>query len=147
MPNERNRGGVEPSSRRQVLERSWIVGVVLFTLARFVVAYGTLERYGLNIWVFGFIDIVTAVPYGLSTARLAGAIVDRNLQAATRWGAVACFCFLAPYLYIAVAGRDVGLPPIVYVVLLVLVLCFGANAIYGVARRVRGGTAAEQLSS
>lgn len=118
------------------------MGVVLFTLARFAIAYGTLDRYGLNVWVFGFVDIVTAVPYGLSTARLAGAIVDRDLHATARWGAVACFCFLAPYLYIAVAGRDVGMPAMVYVVLAVLLVCFGASAVHSVARRVRAGAPA-----
>jgi hypothetical protein len=116
--------------------------VVVFTICRFFVAYGALDRYGVNIWLFGLIDIVTAVPYGVSTARVVGALVDRKYQAFTRWVVVACTTFLAPYLYLAWAGRDVGFPPVVYVVLATLVLCFGANAVLGVTKKVRTRRAA-----
>jgi hypothetical protein len=121
---------------------SWVVGVVLFTICRFFVAYGALDRYGVNIWLFGFIDIITAVPYGVSTARVVGALVDRKYQSFTQWAAVACATFLAPYLYLAWSGRDVGFPPVVYVVLGLLVACFGANAVYGISKKVRGHRAA-----
>src|SRR5688500_943762 len=40
------------SKLRQRLELSWVISIVLFTLARFFVARETLEQYGLNIWVF-----------------------------------------------------------------------------------------------
>lgn len=125
------------SKRRVRLERSWVIGVVLFTIARFFVAYGALERYGVNIWMFGFIDIVTAIPYGVSTARVVGALVDRSYQAFTKWAIVACATFLAPYLYLVWAGRDVQLPSVVYVVLALLVVIFGTNAVYGIVKRVR----------
>jgi hypothetical protein len=124
-------------SRRALLERSWVVGVVLFTIARFFVAYGTLNRYHVNIWYFGAIDLLTAVPYGIGTARVVGSLVDRHYQATARWGAIAAFCFLAPYLYVALAGRTHQVPNEVYVVLGVLVVCFGLNAGIGIRRRVR----------
>jgi len=125
------------SKRRVRLERSWIVGVVLFTIGRFFVAYGALDRYGVNIWVFGFIDIITAVPYAVSTARVVGALVDRNYQAFTTWAIVACASFLAPYLYLVWAGRDVQLPSVAYAVLALLIVAFGLNAIYSITKRVR----------
>lgn len=111
-----------------------MVGIVAFTLARFVVAYGTLRRYDLNIWLFGFIDIATAVPYGVGTARLATSIVDRRYRAASRWAVVAAGSFLAPYLYVATAGE--AMPPVVYVVLGLLVAALGANAVAGVRSKV-----------
>jgi hypothetical protein len=136
--DEDDAGETAPRSKRRiVLERSWVVGVVLFTIGRFFVAYGALERYGVNIWMFGFIDIVTAVPYGVSTARVVGALVDRKYQVFTRWAFVAGATFIAPYLYLVWAGRDVGFPPVVFVVLGLLVVLFGANAVYGVTKRVR----------
>jgi hypothetical protein len=131
------KGAAGGSRRRVLLERGWVVGIVLFTIGRFVVAYGTLERYGINIWVFGFIDIITAVPYGVSTARLAGAIVDRNFTGMSQWGLLACFTFLAPYLYLIWEGIDAGLPSLVYVVLGALIVIFGTNAAYQVAKQVR----------
>lgn len=136
-----------PRTRRVVLERSWVVGVVLFTLGRFVVAYGALDSYGVNIWLFGFIDLITAVPYGVSTARLVGALVDRSYESIAGWAAVASGSFLAPYLYLAWAGRDVGFPPIVYVVLGVLAISFGTYAVYGIGKKVRLGRAVDIPSS
>lgn len=124
-------------SRRLFFERSWIVGVVLFTIFRFFVAYGTLHRYGVNVWFFGAIDLLTAVPYGLGTARVVGSLVDHHYQATARWGAIAAFCFLAPYLYVALAGRTHRVPEEVYIVLAVLVVCFGLNATIGIRRKVR----------
>ena len=125
------------SKLRQRLELSWVISIVLFTLARFFVAQETLERYGLNIWIFGFIDLITAIPYGLGTARVVGAIVDRDLPAASRWAAVAAVCFIAPYAYIVWSGKDATFPPAVYVVLALLVAIFGANALWSVARKVK----------
>ncbi len=135
--NKGSAQGSHRTRRRAMIERSWVIGIILFTLGRFAVAYGTLERYGLNVWVFGLIDLGTAVPYGVSTARLVGAVVDRKFQSAARWGVMASITFLAPYLYVAWAGREVGFPPIVYAVLGVLIVCFGLNAAFGVTRRVR----------
>lgn len=126
----------DPRARRRLLaERAWIIGVVAFTVGRFVVAYSTLRQYRLNIWLFGFIDIITAVPYGVGTARLVLAMIDRKPVAAVRWGMVAAASFLAPYLYIAIAGQ--AMPMVVYVVLAALILLFGANAILSVRRDVR----------
>lgn len=130
------------SKLRQRLELSWVISIVVFTLARFFVAQETLERYGLNIWVFGFIDLVTAVPYALGTARVVGAMVDRDLSAASRWAGVAAFCFIAPYAYIVWSGKDATFPTAVYVVLAILVAIFGANAVWSIARKVKAARVA-----
>ena len=127
----------ERLARRSRRERTWVVGVVLFTLARFVVAYSTLRQYHLNIWLFGVIDLGTAVPYGVGTARLVTSVIDRRASAATRWLAVAAASFLAPYLYIALAGRD--MPSAVYLVVVVLVLALGTNAVLEVRKKVAAG--------
>ena len=123
------------ASRRRRRELWWVAGVVLFTLARFVVAYGTLRRYDLNIWLFGAVDLGTAVPYGVGTARVATSVVDRRYPAAARWTVVAAASFLAPYLYVALAGE--AMPTVVFVVLGVLVAALGANAVVGVRSKVR----------
>jgi hypothetical protein len=126
-----------PPSRRQVLEISWVVGVVLFTLGRFVVAYSTLARFSrATVIIFGIVDLVTAVPYGLGTARVVTNLVDRHFQGALRWGIVACVSFLAPYLWLAWAGRE-SFPTYVYVVIAILAVLMGAYAIRDIIRRVR----------
>lgn len=142
----------EPAARpphrlRQLVTVSWVVTIVGFTLARFFVARETLEGYGLNIWVFGFIDLVTALPYAIGVARVVTAMIDRNPAGASRWAAVAAASFLAPYLYVAWAGKDAGFPTTVYVVLVVLILAFGANAVWNIRRKVRAGHEAVSLGT
>jgi hypothetical protein len=127
----------ERSSRRRKLEVSWVIGVVAFVIVRFAIAYSALSEYGLTVWIFGFLDIATAVPYAVGTARLVTSLVDKNLQAAARCGIVACISFLAPYAWVAWAGRDGEFPTAVYVVVAALVVCLGTNAVVGITKRVR----------
>lgn len=124
-------------SRRQVLEVSWVIGVVVFVIIRFVIAYSTLAQYGrMTVIVFGVLDIATAVPYALGTARVVTGLVDRRIAAASRWAMVACASFVAPYVWLAWAGRE-QFPTIAYVVIGVLAVLLGLNAVIGVARNVR----------
>ena len=126
-----------PATRRRVLELSWVVGVVVFVIIRFVVAYSTLAQYSrTTVVVFGILDIVTAVPYALGTARVVTGLVDRRVGYASRWAMVACASFVAPYVWLAWAGRE-DFPAIAYIVIGVLALLLGANAAVGVARNVR----------
>lgn len=141
---EQPEGGEEPRERsrlRTVLTVGWVIGVVAFTLARFFVARETLMQYGLNIWVFGFIDLITAVPYAIGVAEVVGSLVDREPARASKWAMVAAVSFLAPYFYVAWAGREKAFPALVWVILVVLMLLFGANAIRTVRRKVREGRA------
>jgi len=127
--------GHEPRSERRVkLERMWIVGVVLFTIGRGLVVWGTIGTDHVNVWVFAFIDLATAVPYGLSTARVVEAVVDRRGAAMFRWIMVAAGSFIAPYLYIAFASKK--LPSAVYIVLAILIVAMGGNAILGIRKKV-----------
>lgn len=134
------RTDVQRQERRRQLELTWVAGVVIFTLARFGAAWGALADHPRwAVWTFGVIDIVTAVPYALGTARLVTCLVDRRAQAAAQWGIVASASFLAPYLWLAWVGRDGSLPTVVYVAIAVCIVCFGANAVFSVRRKVREG--------
>ena len=129
---------LDRGSRRKTLEASWVVGVVVFVVIRFVVAYSALVEYDrLTVIVFGLLDLGTAVPYAIGTARLVTSLVDGEVEIAARWGSLAAISFLAPYLWIAWAGRDGEFPTVVYVVTAVLAVCLGVNAVFGLRRRVR----------
>ena len=129
---------MDGSRRRRRLEATWVLGVVAYVIFRFVLAYSALAKYGrLNVVIFGVLDLVTAVPYAIGTARLVTSVVDHRPQTAARWGALAAGSFIAPYLWIAWIGRDGQFPTLVYVVVAVLVVCLGANAVLGVRRRVQ----------
>lgn len=121
-----------------------MIGVVVFVLIRFALAYSALASESrMTVVVFGLLDLGTAVPYALGTARLVTSLVDGDHQGAARWGALASGSFLAPYLWIAWAGREGTFPVIVYVVTTVFVISLGANAILSVRRRVRAAQAVE----
>ncbi len=126
------------SKRRQTLEVSWVVGVVVFVLIRFALAYSALaDESRITVVIFGILDLGTAVPYALGTARLVTSLVDRDAQSAARWGALASGSFLAPYIWIAWAGRSGEFPLAVYVVTTLFVVFLGANAVVTIRRRVR----------
>lgn len=130
-------GDAPQTSRRQVLELSWVIGVVLFVIVRFVIAYSTLAQYSrVTVVVFGVLDIVTAVPYALGTARVVTGLVDKKVAYASRWAMVACASFVAPYVWLAWAGRG-DFPVVAYVVIGVLAVLLGLNAVVGIARNVR----------
>lgn len=129
----------ERQQRRRRREIVWVTGVVAYTLVRFLVAYGTLNRYGVNVWIFGLLDVGTAVPYAVATARVVTSLIDRRLRSVSGWAFVASGSFLAPYLYVAFAGGAKGLDTTVWVVLVLLVFCLGTNAVWGIIRKVRAG--------
>ena len=122
-------------ARRRILERLWIFATLAYSIGRVILARATVERYGVNIWVFGFIDFGTSGPYGLATARLVTSLIDKNTNAASRWAALAGACFIAPDLYVVASGRD--LPPRIYVVLSVWVSLMTALSIGQMRRRIR----------
>lgn len=132
-------------AKRRRRELIWIAGVIAYTILRFAIAWETLNRYGLNIWIFGILDVGTAVPYAIGTSRLVTSVVDKRLQAAAWWMMLAALSFIAPYLYIAIAGRDKSLPMLVWVLLVVLVLGLALNAALAVNKRVRTARRLDQI--
>jgi len=134
------------SSRREKLERTWVIGVVLFVSIRFVLAYSVIaDEDQLTVIVFGLLDLGTAVPYAIATARLVTSLVDRQPQSAFRWGIIASAAFLAPYLWLAWAGRDGSFPPVVYVAIVMFVVCLGLNAIFSIRRKMLEGRRDHQI--
>ncbi len=125
----------ERSARRRLLERLWVLGSVAYGGLRIFIADRTVKRYGVNIWVFGIVELSTSWLYGLSTARLVGALIDRRGRLAARWGAIATATFLAPEAFILLTGRH--MPRIVYVVVAGLVTVLGTLAVVSLVRRVR----------
>ena len=125
---------------RQTIERSWVIGVVVFVTVRFVATYSVIAAEDrMTVVVFGLLDIGTAVPYAIGIARLVTSLVDRRPALAARWGIIASVSFLAPYAWLAWRGRDGQFPTMVYVAIALFVICLGANAVITVRRRVVEG--------
>jgi hypothetical protein len=123
--------------RRRVLERLWIVGSVAYGGLRIFVADRTVRRYGVNIWAFAVVELGTSFVYGLGTARVVGALVDRRRDQVMRWAPLAAGAFLAPEAFIVVSGRR--MPTVVYAVVGLVVLVMGTVAVVSLTRKVRAG--------
>jgi hypothetical protein len=59
-----------------------------------------LSAYGVNPRMFAVVELSSAIPYSLGTARVVGALADRRRDLALKWGFVAGLGFLAPDLYV-----------------------------------------------
>jgi hypothetical protein len=131
------RGTGRPSTRRRVLERLWIVGSVAYGGLRVFIADRTVKRYGVNIWAFASVELVTSFIYGLSSARVGGALIDRRADRAVRWGVLTAASFLAPETFILLTGRR--MPMVVYIVIGALLATLGTVAAVSLRRKVRAG--------
>lgn len=97
------------SVRRQTIERSWVVVSVLYGLFRASLVWAFLSKYGVNTVVFLAIELTSSALYGLSSARVVGAIVDSRWSLLQRWAPAAFVTYAAPDAYVfASAGRLPG---------------------------------------
>lgn len=123
------------STRRKRLQIGWLVANVAYAALRTAVAWATVSRYGVNIVGFAIVEVGAAIPYGWATAKLIGAMVDKDSKASLKYGLLSAALFPLPELYIGLTGDH--MPVVVYVVLVVLVAVLGTSAIISVLRRVR----------
>ena len=116
--------------------RAWIVGVFAFSVARALVAWPTLSQYGVNPWVFLAIDVLTAFPYALGQVKVVNGFRYRQYGAVQLWALVVAVTFLAPYIYIVLAGQE-RIPSLVYLVIALLAAVFGAASVLRMRNQYR----------
>ena len=122
---------------------AWVVGVSAYAVVRALVAWPTLGRYGVNPWVFLAIDLGTAPPYAYAQVQLIKSFGRREYGGVQVWTGIALVSFLAPYVYILIAGSD-DLPPLGYAIVIALVLVFAAASLARFREAVRREQAADQ---
>lgn len=120
---------------------AWVAGVSAFAIARALIAWPTLGRYGVNPWVFLALDVGTAPPYAYGQVKLVKSILKRAHAQTQFWTVVVLVSFLAPYIYVFVAGSG-ELPAIGYAIVAVLAGVFGAASIARFRRTLRSEQAA-----
>lgn len=119
--------------RRRNLERLWICGTLLYGVLRIVIVRVALAEYGVRWEIFAPIEMLSSGLYGLATARLLGALIDRARWHAVGWGAMAAAMFVAPDVYVVAAGGP-RLPHVAYLIIAGLVIVLGAAAIIHLRR-------------
>lgn len=121
--------------RRRMVEVLWVAAAVAYGLGRAIVVWKTLGDYGVNPWVYGVLDVVSAVPYAIGTARVVTGVIDRDWARVRLWGTIAAVAFLVPDLYIVIVGKS--MPWVVYVVLGVWFVGAVYFAVRSVTKKVR----------
>jgi len=125
---QRDDAGGGQRSSMGMLSWAWVLGVVVFSFVRALIAWPTLGQFGVDPLTFLIIDLVTAPPYAIGQVKLVKSIVGKRWRQAQFWAFVVAAMFLAPYAYIVVAGSG-EIPAFVYVILAVLVAVFGIVSI------------------
>lgn len=120
-----------------VFGRAWSVGVIAFSLARALIAWPTLGRYGVDPWIFLALDIVTAPPYGVGQAVTVKILRDQSRRPldAAPWALVVAVMFFAPYAYIFLASGD--MPVVATLIVLAWMALFGIAAVIRMRRQIR----------
>ena len=128
---------------RRWLERGWIVASTAYGGLRIFVADHTVARYGVNIYAFATVELSSSIVYGLGTAKLVGAVLDRRRKQALRWAAFAAVGFCSPETFVAVTGKH--MPPTIYLALATILTTMGTVGVVTLVRRIRLARAAAAL--
>lgn len=145
QPDSESTVAATTTSRGDRIEKLWILSVVGYTVLRFVIAWGAFGDHGANVWIFGFVDIATAVPYAKAVSmvcRRAAAFDWKRLPLPI---AIALVSFFAPYGYLWFAAGS--MPGGVRIGLVVCVTVLAAAATIGVITKVRKLRAAELIDT
>jgi hypothetical protein len=124
-------------SRRQRLERWWLVMVISWSVLRIVAVWQWLEQYGVHPVVYALVDLGSSVPYAVASARTVGALIDRRYRHAAWWAPLAASCYVAPDIYIFAAGQQ--MPWAVYVAVAVVAMATGLLALWTGRNEVTDG--------
>ena len=93
--------------RIKLWERLWASTILLYTFAATFVVYKTMSQYGVNWIVFFIIDAITSWTYGIGTARLVVALIEKNWSALKKWVWISGASFITPQLYLLAVARHV----------------------------------------
>lgn len=115
-----------------------MASLAVYTVVRFAAAGGALGAYGVDARWFLFWDVLTVPPYVWSIGRLVRSLSDPALhpfRETVGWSGLALVSFMAPYTYLYYAGAG-AFPPLAWLLVSMLVVLFGANAVRTVKQKV-----------
>ena len=120
-------------SRQMTLSATWVVLVLLWSVVRICAVSVWLSDYGISTKIFAVIEISSSFIYGTSSAKAVLQHINKQRRSVFFWGFVAFFSYITPDAYVLINGRS--MPTVFYVVIVLLVVLFGA---YGLSAIYRG---------
>jgi len=105
--------------RTIIVERLWASTILLYTIVATFVVWKALSKYGVNPIIFFVIDAITSWTYGIATARLTMAVIQRRWKAVRKWAWASAISFVTPQIYILVAAHHA--PRDVYLIVIAVI--------------------------
>ncbi|MBN2694881.1 hypothetical protein JXR93_09485, partial [bacterium] len=110
-------------------------GMVIYMGFRIFITFKTLGKYGVNPYIFGFIDIVTVIPYAIGAPKIIYHVKNRNKNRIVQWLIIFAFSFIAPYIYIGISGK--GIPLFIWGILAAIILTLGSQAFLSLYLKIK----------
>ena len=107
-------------TRRANFERGWILISVAYGGLRAALVWKFLRKYGVNPYVFGAVEFISAAIYGKSSAQVVGAVIDGTWVRLRSWLPVALLAYFAPDSYVLLSA---GTLPSDMLAILVAMVC------------------------
>jgi hypothetical protein len=120
---------------QQLLERWWILIVLLWDIAKTLIIDKAFAKYGISPYIYFVIVIVIAIPYALSTAKMLFSIINNHWRHAALFGAIAALLHFIPDIYILVNAKEV--PRSLFDSFIVAAVIFTIFAVHGILSQVR----------
>ena len=84
----------------RILEQTWVWSVVGYTVLRFAIAWSAFSGHGVNVWIFGLLDVGTAWPYAKAVAAICKRASEGRWNALIAPTSLAMVTFFLPYAYL-----------------------------------------------
>jgi ABC-type microcin C transport system permease subunit YejE len=99
-----------------------MLAIWVYDMAKFLVLYKAMQGYGINPWIFFFLDMVTVPTYVMGWSRLMGSITGeiQAFRAIFTWSLITFVSSTTPYFYAAFAGLRTFPPEIWWFLALIL---------------------------
>ena len=116
------------------MQKVWFVLIIFWSLVRIATAELYFAKYGINIWIFAVIEIVSSPILARASSRMAVTLKYHEIRQSVLWGGLTMVSFSAPDVYLLTAGR--GLPWIAYGVVLLLMTVAGTTSVIKLKQKV-----------
>ena len=119
---------------RFYVQKVWFGLIILWSFVRIATAELYFAKYGINIWIFAVIEIVSSPILARSSSRMAVALKYHEIRQSNLWGGLTMISFSAPDVYLLTAGR--GLPWSAYGMVLLLMTVAGTTSVIKLRQKV-----------
>ena len=119
---------------RFYVQKAWFGLIILWSFVRIATAELYFSKYGIDIWIFAVIEIVSSPILARASSRMAVALKYHEIRQSVLWGGLTMVSFSAPDVYLLTAGR--GLPWMAYGLVLLLMTVAGTTSVIKLRQKV-----------